>query len=85
MNITAAKEFIGKYLEVISSENPSVIGLKGKVIDETQQLLIIENKSKIKKLIKKQHIFKIDGTIIKGFDIMSRSEERIKKWQKNKK
>jgi RNase P/RNase MRP subunit p29 len=81
-----AKEFIGKKIKVIDSKNPSLIGLEGNIFDETQNMLFIETKEGfIKNLIKKQHKLKINDYIIEGDEITSSPEERIKKWQKNKK
>lgn len=77
-------ELIGLDVEVIESKNKKNIGIKGKVIDETKNMLVIErNDGKEVKLIKDQNIFcfilgdtkvKIDGKLLVG-----RPEERIRK------
>ncbi len=72
-------EFIGFEIEVADAKNPSLIGLKGKVIDETKNTLIIKAKKTVKMLLKKQITFKINGKLINGEKISLRSEERIKK------
>lgn len=41
-------ELIGLELKVVDSSNPSLIGLRGTVIDETKKTLLIEVKSQIK-------------------------------------
>lgn len=76
-------EFIGKELEVIKADNPSLIGIKGKVIDETKNMLIIETNNETKKLVKKQVTIKVKikekEIIIKGEILQGRPEERLKK------
>ena len=76
-------EFIGKELEVIEADNPSLVGIKGKVIDETKNMLIIEQNNETKKLVKKQVTIKAKiedkEIIIKGEILQGRPEERLKK------
>ena len=71
---------IGKNIEITKSKNKSLIGIKGKIIDETKNMLILDNQ---KKLIKSQstfrvkirnNIYEIDGKILQN-----RPEDRIKK------
>ena len=45
---------IGKDIEIISSKNKSLFGLKGRVIDETKNTIRIETRNKIKTIIKTQ-------------------------------
>ena len=76
-------ELIGLFVEIESSFNKFHIGLKGLVVDETKNLLIIETENGIKKIQKKGTTFifkipsgkklKVDGSII-----AKRPEERIK-------
>ncbi len=82
-NITK-HELIGLEIEVVEAKNKLLIGIKGKIIDERKNILIIENsEGKIKKLIKEQIKFKtkIGGKtiIVDGKAIVGRPEERIKK------
>ena len=73
-------EFIGSDLEVIDSRNKSLIGLKGRVVDETQNMFILDDG---KKLIKSQSKFKIKMNIktneTKGSLLVGRPEDRLKK------
>jgi len=76
-------EFIGLPVEVFDSSNEFQIGIKGRVVDETKNLLIIETKNGLKKVQKKgaKFIFKIpSGKKVKvdGIKIAKRPEERIK-------
>ena len=73
-------ELIGSNLEVIDSKNKSLIGIKGKIIDETKNMLVLDNE---KKLIKSQSTFKIKFKNkiikIKGKLLVGRPEDRLKK------
>ena len=76
-------ELIGLTVEVVESTNKFNIGIKGTVVDETKNLLIIEADKKIKKIQKKgtKFIFTIpSGKKVKvnGTKIVRRPEERIK-------
>jgi len=45
-------ELIGLKAEIVDSRNKANIGIKGKIIDETKNTIIIEHKSKKKRLFK---------------------------------
>ncbi len=75
-------ELIGLEVEIKDSKNRCNIGIKGRIIDETKNMLTIETKKGEKKLLKNQNrfVFKInkkriavDGKLLHG-----RPEERIK-------
>jgi len=68
-------ELIGSICEIISSKNETLIGLKGKIIDETRNTITIQGK----KILKSHVTLKINGKIIEGKDIKRRPEDRIKK------
>ncbi|MHA1301447.1 MAG: ribonuclease P protein component 1 [Candidatus Helarchaeota archaeon] len=77
-------EFIGLDVEIIESTNRFHVGLKGKIIDESYNMLIISSGNKIKKIPKKNCIFKFKSKskpniILSGSDILGRPEDRIKK------
>jgi len=77
-------EFIGLEVEVVSSNSKEMIGIKGKVIDETKNTLEIEGEGKTRILPKKSCILKfmlpknelieVDGKLI-----AYRPEDRPKK------
>lgn len=77
-------EIIGLPVEVLWSPNETLIGLKGRVIDETMNLLVLETSKGIKKILKKDAILlftlpskirvKVDGRILVG-----RPEDRVKR------
>ena len=72
-------DWIGKEVEVVGSKNKDYIGIKGRVIDETLNLLIIKTKEGIKKVLKKGTKFKIEGEIIEG--IVARPWDVKKRWK----
>jgi ribonuclease P protein subunit POP4 len=78
-------ELISLPIEIIDSKNKKNIGISGRVIDETRNMLVIEKTNgKEAKLVKDQCVFvfvlpdktkvKVDGKILVG-----RPEDRIKK------
>jgi ribonuclease P protein subunit POP4 len=76
-------ELIGLPVEVIESTNKFQIGIKGRVVDETRNLLVIETKNELKKIQKKgsEFIFKIPSgrkVKVEGKKIVARPEDRIK-------
>ncbi|MBI2670735.1 ribonuclease P protein subunit [Candidatus Woesearchaeota archaeon] len=76
-------EFIGLNIEIISSKNPSLIGMNGKIIDETKFTFKIKTQYGIKKIIKNQvkMLIKINNNKIEidGNKLIGRAEERLKK------
>lgn len=82
-------ELIGLMCQVTDAKNKDLIGLKGKIIDETKNTLKIRYKNKTKILLKNQITLaiKIKNKIIqiKGEKLNKRPEERIKYERKGKK
>ena len=72
-------ELIGLEIEITISKNPNLVGLKGKIIDETQNTITIKTKIGNKKIIKSQIKMKIKNQETEGKEIVGRPEERIKK------
>ena len=77
-------EFIGLNAEVVESLNPSYVGIKGKVLNETRNTLVILHNNKKTMIIKNVAVFHFtmsDGTIVEvdGKVIVGRPENRIKK------
>ena len=84
--ITLKYEFIGLNVKIVDAKNKSLIGLEGSIVDETKNLLLIEDKGTVKKILKDQATFlitinekkyEIDGRLLVG-----RPEERLKKIKK---
>lgn len=78
-------ELIGLRINVEESSNSTLRGFGGTVIDETRNMLVIENEQKNEKKIPKAgnvFIFKLNGGVqvrVKGDRLVSRPEDRIKK------
>ena len=88
MNLTpeslARHELIGLEVNVEASSNPGQIGLSGQVVDETRNTFLLETKSKVVRLAKKNT--SLDFTLpsgqmvrIAGSVLISQPENRISK------
>tara|TARA_Y100000034_G_C6702619_1_gene309960 strand:- start:429 stop:686 length:258 start_codon:yes stop_codon:yes gene_type:complete len=73
-------EFIGEKLKVINSENKDLVGVSGKVIDESRNMFVLDNG---KRLIKDQCEFEVEFEDkvfhVKGKLLVGRPEDRLKK------
>ncbi len=70
-------EMIGLNVKVVESSDPHRIGIKGKIIDETKNTFVLENK---KVIPKKECVFEFDvgeKIIVDGKKILKRPEDRI--------
>jgi len=77
-------ELIGLEVEVKKSTNKSQIGIKGRVVDETCHMLVIETKNGEKMVEKKScvFVFKLPNgkkVEVEGWVLVGRPEDRIKK------
>jgi ribonuclease P protein subunit POP4 len=77
-------ELIGLEVEVRKSTNKSQIGIKGRVIDETYNMLVIETEKGEKKVEKKScvFVFKLPNgkkVEVEGWVLVGGPEDRIKK------
>ncbi|RLJ00208.1 MAG: ribonuclease P protein subunit [Candidatus Aenigmatarchaeota archaeon] len=72
-------EFIGKNVEIIDSSNKDLIGIKGKIVDETKNMIEVENSLGAKKVQKKICKFKFlpEKLVVEGKIIDCRPEDRI--------
>jgi len=78
-------ELMGLKTEVEESSNSNVSGICGTVVDETRNMLVIENERRKEKKIPKAgniFIFELNEGVrvrVKGDMLVSRPEDRIKK------
>ncbi len=77
-------EFIGLNAKVVNSSNPNVVGIEGKVINETRNTFVITHGNKNKTIAKNTAVFHFtmsNGTTVEinGKTIVGRPEDRIKK------
>jgi ribonuclease P protein subunit POP4 len=77
-NMKISEEFIGKDLEIAYSENKQVMGLKGKIVDETKSSFKLLVGKDFKVILKKGARFIIGGTVFTGEKLLRRPEDRIK-------
>jgi len=79
-NITS-HEFIGLHTEIIKSTNPQVIGLNGRIIDETKSMFRINTENGIKSVAKSTNSWKFsienNDVIVDGSKITKRPFDRI--------
>ena len=78
------QEFIGLNAEVVKSSNPTHVGISGKVVDETRNVLVLLHQNEKKSIIKNVAVFDFtmpDGAVVEidGKVIVGRPEDRIKK------
>lgn len=77
------EELIGLEVEVIGGRNKSLIGIKGRIVDETKFLLHIETAKGIKKILKGHVTLKIPykgkKLAVEGKLLIGRPYERLKR------
>lgn len=76
-------ELIGLKAKVVESTDPGRIGLQGKIVDETMNLLSVETSAGEKKLPKKEIVLKVflpnkKTVLLECNRILFRPEDRIK-------
>jgi len=76
-------ELIGLGVRVIESTDAERIGLGGKVVDETRNLLVIEKDGKEKMVPKGECVFEFmigdEKARVEGKKIVARPEQRVKR------
>jgi len=78
------QEFVGINAKVERSVNSSLLGISGRVVDETKKMLVIRQENKDKAIAKGVAVFCFtmpDGTVVEidGRVIMGRPEDRVKR------
>ncbi|MBD3354658.1 ribonuclease P protein subunit [Candidatus Woesearchaeota archaeon] len=76
-------EIIGLEVEVIDSKNKDNIGIKGKIIDDTKNTIVIQDKKGSGKILLKNNITikiktKKQAAVVKGKLLFGKSKNRIK-------
>ena len=79
-NITS-HELIGMNTEILNSSNPQIIGLNGRIVDETKSMITIHTRNGIKSIAKSNNDWKftIDNkdVVVNGSKIAKRSFDRL--------
>ncbi|MBN2095673.1 MAG: ribonuclease P protein subunit [Candidatus Aenigmarchaeota archaeon] len=72
-------EFIGKTVRVVESSNKDLIGLEGRLVDETRNMFEIETPAGTKKVQKKicKFLFVSEKILVDGKIINLRPENRL--------
>ena len=77
----SSHEFIGLDTEIIQSTNPQVVGLNGRIINETKSMFTINTERGSKSIVKSTNSWKfsIEGKdiVIEGNRIAKRAFDRI--------
>ncbi|MDE1762798.1 MAG: ribonuclease P protein subunit [Thaumarchaeota archaeon] len=77
----ASHELIGLYTEIIQSENTQIVGVSGKIVDETKFMFTLDTKKGFKKFPKEstqwKFVFNGDTAQIDGTKLTKRSYERM--------
>ncbi len=76
-------ELIGLNVSVVRSRNRTLVGLRGQVVDETRNTMVIQSRKSRKRLVKNISSFRFklpDGTVleVEGSRLVARPEDRIK-------
>ena len=75
-------ELIGLQVEVVAATDPSQEHMRGLVVDETRNTLVVEVRGEEKRIPKHGSRFRFDvqgGTEVDGEEIRFRPEDRVKK------
>ncbi len=75
---------IGLEAEVVHSSDPTLLGLSGKIVDETRNMVVIEHEGKTKKIQKSISTFILRGPDgetmnVNGKELVGRPEAQIQK------
>lgn len=71
-----ASGLIGKMARVVSSPNASLIGLSGRIVDETKNTVVVESQDRLRRVLKGAVKLDIEGTRIDGKRLLRRPEDR---------
>jgi ribonuclease P protein subunit POP4 len=76
------------FLKKKSKSMNSEFSVKGRIIDETRNLVILQSENQIKKYIKKDHLFRFklnnDVLEVDGIKIVGKPENRLRSLKKKK-
>ena len=80
-------ELVGLEVRITKSFNPSQVGLSGKVVDETRNMLLIETSDGVRSFPKETCAFSFriptgEWVRVEGTLLIARPEDRIKKKHK---
>ncbi len=77
----ALHELIGLYTKIVDSSNKQIIGLNGKVVDETKSMFVIKTSNGFKKIPKEQNNWKFsvqsEEIVLHGSNLCKRPFDRV--------
>jgi ribonuclease P protein subunit POP4 len=77
----ASHELVGLQAEIVDSGNKQIVGMFGKVVDETKFMFILDTKKGLKRFPKEsanwKFFFNNDAVILDGAKLTKRSYERM--------
>jgi ribonuclease P protein subunit POP4 len=77
------QEFIGLDIEVVGSNHPAYKDIRGTVVNETKNTIVVENRGKELMVPKRGNTFQFtyegEKIVVEGSEIQHRPEDRIKK------
>lgn len=75
------QEYIGLEVEVAASPDPSTVGLRGTVVDETKHTFVVRGGGRDRRIPKRgaRFRFPLAGIEVAGDEILFRPEDRVKK------
>ncbi|MFQ5476211.1 MAG: ribonuclease P protein component 1 [Nitrosopumilus sp.] len=81
MNNITSHELIGLHTEITQSSNPQIIGLNGRIVDETKSMFKINTENGTKSIAKSENSWKFsiedNDIVIDGSKITKRPFDRI--------
>ena len=75
-------ELIGLEVAIVGSPDPSLVGVRGLIVDETRNTIVVESAGREKRVPKQGTRFRFDvqgGLEVDGVEILFRPEDRVKK------
>ena len=79
MKSVLKKELIGMHMEVTESVNKCLVGIKGKIVDETKNMIILDNNKMLQKQSIKINVVADNEMVnINGRILIFRPEDRLK-------
>ncbi|HLC32799.1 MAG TPA: ribonuclease P protein subunit [Candidatus Nanoarchaeia archaeon] len=70
--------WVGKRIRIITSKNPSLIGLEGVMVDETQNMIKMETANGKRNVQKASCVLEVDGQRVEGSKVLFAPQDRMK-------
>lgn len=77
-------DVIGSNVTILKHPNPSMVGVKGIVVDERKNVIVIDSEGNEKTIPKVKAVADLNGTVVSLDEIRFRPEEKMKKMRERK-